>query len=126
MIENCCSELDTRPFLEGSDVAKYQMHIGCLNWFVTLGGFDVQLATSTQTRYSTCPKEGHIKAALRVFGYLKAYDKARIGVEVSFPEVKGGAIEQNWVKFYQGVEGEVPVYMSPLKSNPVVLSTYVD
>ncbi len=31
MVEDYHSELDTSPFLEGSEVSKYQMVIGCLN-----------------------------------------------------------------------------------------------
>jgi len=126
MVADYRPELDTSPLLEGSEIAKYQMLIGCLNWIVTLGRFDVQYATSTLARYSTCPKEGHLKAALRVFGYLKAYIKARIDVDVSIPEIQGEAIEHDWVEFYQGVEEEIPLDMPPPKGKPVTLTTYVD
>ncbi len=68
MVENYGPELDTTPFLEGSEVSKYQMLIGCLNWVVTLGRFDVHYATSTLSRYATCAREGHLKETLRVFG----------------------------------------------------------
>ncbi len=68
MVENYCPEQDDTPFLEGSEVSKYQMVIGCLNWIVTLGRFEIHFAASTLARYSTFPREDHLKAALRVFG----------------------------------------------------------
>ncbi len=119
-------ELDTNPLLEGSEVAKYQMLIECLNWIFTLGRFDVQYATSTLARYSSCPKEGHLKAALRVFGYLKAYVKARIDVDTSISEIQGEAVEHDWVEFYHGLEEEIPADMPPPRGKSVILTIYVD
>ncbi len=63
--------------------------IGGLNWVVTLGRYNVQYETSTLARYSTCPREGPLNAALRIFGYLKAYAKARIDVDFSIPVAQG-------------------------------------
>ncbi len=49
--------------------------------------------------------------ALRVFDYLKAYAKAKIYVEVSLTVPQGQAVKHDWVKFYQGVEEEIPLDM---------------
>ncbi len=48
MVENYHPEQDSSPFLEGSEVSKYQMLIGCLNWTVTLGRFDVQYVSADE------------------------------------------------------------------------------
>ncbi len=64
MVEDYHAELDTSPFLEGSEDSKYQKLIDYLNWIITLCRFDVQYATSTLARYSISPKEGHRMAAL--------------------------------------------------------------
>ncbi len=74
MVADYCPELENSPLLDVSEVAKYQMLIGCLNWIITLGRFDVQYATSTLSRYSTCPKEGHLKAALGSQGMYQSKD----------------------------------------------------
>ncbi len=50
MVKKYCPGLDTNRFLESSEVSKYQILIGSLNWIVTLSRFDVQHATSTLER----------------------------------------------------------------------------
>ncbi len=87
MIADYHPELDSSSLLEGCEITNNQMLIGCLNWIVTWCRSGVQYETSTLTRYSACLKEGHLKASLRVFEYLKAYIKARIDVDASIPEI---------------------------------------
>ncbi len=82
-------------------------------------------ATSTLARYATCPKEGQLKAVLRVFGYRKAYVKGKIEVDASIPVPQGEAVKHDWVEYYKGVEEEIPLNMPPPKEKSVVLTTYV-
>ena len=49
--------------------------IGSLNWLISLGRFDVQYCTTTLARYNNGPREGHLKAVLRVLGYVKKFIK---------------------------------------------------
>ena len=39
-----------------------------MNWVVTLGHFDIAYAVNTLARYNAAPREGHLHAAMRVFG----------------------------------------------------------
>ena len=71
-------ELDESPFLLGESITCYQMLIGCGQWAITLGRFDVQYTVNTMSRYSTKPRQGHEKRMLRMFGYLKFRPKLRI------------------------------------------------
>ena len=71
-------ELDESPFLTGERIAQYQMLIGCGQWAVTLGRFDIQYTVNTMARYGMHPREGHEKRMLRMFGYLKFRPKLRI------------------------------------------------
>ena len=68
-------ELDESDFLSAESISKYRMMVGSLNWAVTLGRFDVCHATHNLARYANVPREGHMEAMKRVFGYLKNYLK---------------------------------------------------
>ena len=48
-------EIDTLPLLVGSEVTKYRMLIGSLNWAITLGRFDVYYVACTMGRYQIAP-----------------------------------------------------------------------
>ena len=65
------SEMDDTDLLVPGEIPIYQMMIGCLQWAVTLGRYDIQYATNTLARFGQNPRDGHLKRALRVFGYLK-------------------------------------------------------
>ena len=54
-------EVDEMDFLYGDDIAKYQMLVGCAQWAVMLGHFDVQYATNTMARFSNLPRERHME-----------------------------------------------------------------
>ena len=71
-------ELDESPFLVGARVTRYQMMIGCGQWAVTLGRFDIQYTVNTMARYGREPREGHKARMLRMYGYLKFRPKLRI------------------------------------------------
>ncbi len=91
------------------------MQISCLSWVITLGRYDVHYATSTLARYSTCPREGHIEAALMVFGYLKSYAKDRIDVDLSIHVPQRESSKHDWVDFYHWIEEEIPLDVPPPK-----------
>ena len=71
-------EIDTSPLLVGSEVSKYSMLIGSLNWAVMLGRFDVHYTASTMGRYQIAPCEGHLEHVFSIFGYLKHHRKHRL------------------------------------------------
>jgi hypothetical protein len=78
-------EMDESDLLGEEDIAKYQMLCGCAQWAVSLGRFDVQYAVNTMARFGVCPREGHLKRMLRIFGYLKYHTKARIKFDMDEP-----------------------------------------
>ena len=71
-------ELDETDLVDEVGISQYRMLIGSLNWAVTLGRFDVMFSAITMARYSSMPREGHLKVCLRVFGYLKHHSKGTI------------------------------------------------
>ena len=68
-------ELDETPLLDAEFQTRYRSMIGSLNWLISLGRFDVQYCTTTLARYNNGPREGHLKAVLRVLGYVKNSSK---------------------------------------------------
>ncbi len=67
MLEEYDPELEDYPLPQGSEIAKYQMLIGCWNWTVTFGHFDVHSATTTLARYASYLTKSHMREELRLF-----------------------------------------------------------
>ena len=120
-------EMDDTDYLYGSDISMYQMLIGCAQWAVTLGRFDVQYATNTLARYAIQPREGHFKRCLRLFGYLKYHSKARLRFDPSDPNYDGLKFDnQDWANLYPGAEEILPNNMPPPATRPIDITVYVD
>ena len=73
-------ETDDSGLLNSDEHSKYRMLIGCGQWAITLGRFDVMFAVQTMARFTASPREGHFSRMLRVFGYLKRNPKYGIGI----------------------------------------------
>ena len=120
-------ELDESPFLVGDEVPIYRMMVGSLNWLVTLGRYDVQYSSNTLARYLMLPREGHMKAMRRVFGYLKHYAKFPIVYDTTRPDfTKYQRQRFEWETLYGRVEEEMPYGMPVSKGEGVVLSGFFD
>ena len=74
-------EEDSTPLLDHDGISKYRSLVGTANWIITLGRFDVAYAVNSLSRYSGCPHEGHLKAMMRVFGYLNTHSKGKIMID---------------------------------------------
>ena len=59
--------------------------IGCANWLITLGRFDIAYAVNALSRHNMAPRQGHLKAAIRIFGYLKKFYKGRLMIDPNYP-----------------------------------------
>ena len=64
-------EEDVLELLDDKGHQRYQMLIRMLNWIVCIGRMDVAYATSSLSRFTACPRKGHMDRVLQVFGYLK-------------------------------------------------------
>ena len=52
-----------------------------LQWVITISRADVCYATSSLSRFSAAPREGHLSRVLRVWGYLKNYPNRAIRID---------------------------------------------
>jgi hypothetical protein len=124
-------EADESDLLYGDDIALYRMLIGCGQWAVVLGRFDVQYAVNTMARYMVAPRTGHLKRMLRIFGYLKHYGKAYIGFDISTPNYENvDTSNYNWSEQYPDATEEIPDDApAPCNTQPhqrVYVTCYVD
>ena len=72
--------------LDATDHSKFRSLIGCANWLVTLGRFDIAYSVNAYSRFSMQPRQGHLNGIIRVFGYLKKFNKGRIMIDPSYPD----------------------------------------
>ncbi len=75
------SEEDNTNLLNPKQASLFRGLIGSANWVVTLGRFDIAYAVNNLARFNMNPRQGHFEAAVRIFGYLKAYPKGRLYVD---------------------------------------------
>jgi len=120
-------EIDESEFLVGDEVSKYRMMVGSLNWLVTLGRYDIHYVTNSLARYLMCPREGHMMAMKRVFGYLKHYSKFGIKFDVSEPDLDAYSVVQyDWFAQYGKCQEELPDDMPTPKGKAVRTSGFFD
>ena len=71
-------ELDVSRELTAPESAYYQSLIGILRWIVELGRIDICLEASLMASHLALPRDGHMRAVLRIFGYLKSHHNAEL------------------------------------------------
>jgi len=121
-------ELDDSPLLNVTDTSKYRALIGSANWIVLLGRFDIAYATNTLARYSMQPREGHLKAITRLFGYLKRFTKGKIVIDqyqLNLSAVRY-ADASEWTQFYPDAQEDIPSNMPKPKGLPAHITVFVD
>ena len=79
-------EVDTSDELDEEGIKKYQTMIGCLQWAISLGRFDIQTATMTMSRFRSAPRKGHLDRLKRIYGYLKKFSSAAIRIRINEPD----------------------------------------
>jgi len=89
MMDGDHPEKDSSEILGDEGHKKYMMLIGMLNWIVCLGRMDVAFVVTSLSRFSACPRKGHLSRLFRIFGYLKKYKNRIIVVNSNDPIVIG-------------------------------------
>jgi hypothetical protein len=120
-------ESDTTDLCTPQEASIYRGLIGSANWMITLGRFDIHYATGALARFSMAPRQGHVTAMHRVFGYLKKYPHGKILVDPTFPDhSKYVPTEHNWSEFYPDAHEELPPDMPTPKGKASRTTCYVD
>jgi hypothetical protein len=108
------------------------MLIGMLNWIVSIGRFDIAHSVTSLSRFSSCPRKGHLDRALRIFGYLKKKPNRRILVDSRDPIITGGdfsigeSIIKNLVDDYPDAVEEIDEKLPKPLCDEIALTAFVD
>jgi Reverse transcriptase (RNA-dependent DNA polymerase) len=123
-------EMDSTPFLNQVGVSKFRAFIGSANWIITLGRFDIAYATNALSRFSMQPREGHMKAVQRMFGYLKKFAKGGIVIDPNYRDNSKYrakiAYFDNWKEFYSEAKEELPYNLVEPLGLPARITIYKD
>jgi hypothetical protein len=85
LLERTQPEFDNTDELNETGRSVYQSLIGCLQWVVTLGRFDIACAVMTMSRFRVAPRKGHLDLLGNVFGYLQKYPDGAIRFHTDTP-----------------------------------------
>ena len=120
-------ELDTSPPL-GDELATRYMHlIGILRWSCELGRIDILAEVSSLATHLCLPREGHLDAVYRIFGYLKKHSRSRMVFDDGEVQVDESLFTKvDWSEFYEETDEELPPNMPEPRGKPVKVITYVD
>ena len=128
MSDTCHPELDDSPVLDTKDASRFRAIIGSANWAITLGRLDINYATMALSRYNMEPRQGHLQAAKRIFGYLKKLPKGKIVVDPTYPDHSQCDVNEynNWKEFYPDAKEEIPDKKPEPLGKPAVMTLCVD
>jgi hypothetical protein len=68
-------EMDDSPLLQEDGTREYQRIIGTCQWLIVAGRFDLCYAVSSLSRFSSAPRQDHLKHARRIMGYLRKFPR---------------------------------------------------
>jgi hypothetical protein len=121
------SEEDNTNLLNPKQASLFRGLIGSANWVVTLGRFDIAYAVNNLARFNMNPRQGHFEAAVRIFGYLKAYPKGRLYVDPKpFSKTVESKPTYNWTEFYPEATEELPTDKPEPLGKHMTTTCYVD
>jgi len=78
-------EMDQSTLLNETDHKWYRSLIGMALWAAILCRLDILFAVIQLTKFQALPRQGHLKAAYRVWGYLKNHPRFGILIDPSNP-----------------------------------------
>ena len=103
------------------------MLVGCTNWEVNLGIFDIHFDVSKMGRYNEAPRKVHIGAMIRVLGHLKHHMKLRIIYDTIFLENQEEfVLELNRLDICPGTVEEIPPDMPYPKVKTVSITHFLN
>jgi hypothetical protein len=98
-----------------------------MGYVPSLGRFVIQYATQMMSHSSMAPRQGHLDAMKRVFGYLKKFQKGKIIVDSSYRAHSIVKITNydNWKEFYPDAFEELPHHMPTPFGKKARITVYV-
>jgi Reverse transcriptase (RNA-dependent DNA polymerase) len=103
-------ELDTSPILDVDKHRVYQQLVGIAQWLITCGRFDLCYAVSSLSRYSSAPREMHLKMMERLFKYINKNKSLNVIIDAkpyNPPVIQLLGMEEDWEEIYPGAIEEL-------------------
>jgi len=123
-------ELDTTDIMDSDGRQIYWSLIGMLQWAVTLGRLDIHHATMCMSRFRAEPRQGHLQAVAKTFGYLDNYRSASIKFRIGIPDYseieKEQPVEYDWSYIYGKVIEMTDPNLPKAKGKSVRASFFID
>lgn len=118
---------DVSPELDPGPANYYMQLIGILRWMCEIGRLDICTETSMLSSYSAMPREGHLKAALHIFAYLKHHPNTRLVFDAASPTfAKDQFMKCDWGPEYGDVQEALPPDAPEPRGKPITLRMFVD
>ena len=120
-------ELDESELLDKEGIQQYQSLIGCLQWAISLGRFDISVAVASMSSYRAAPRRGHLDRIKRICEYLYKMKDAKLRFRTHTPDYSDITAEKHdWSSIYGNVKEFLPTDAPPLLGKAVTLKHYVD
>jgi hypothetical protein len=127
--DNISPELDQAdsPELVQADTTYFQELVGILRWAIKLGRIDISCEVLMLSTHLALPREGHLKQALHIFGYLKLHPKKLRYFNPECIDVPSDQFQEfDWTDFYRDAHEEIPTDAPEPRGRPVQISCFVD
>ena len=121
-------ELDTTELLDEEGQQRYMSLIGSMQWAVSLGRFDIQVAVMSMSSFRVAPRRGHLERLQRIYSYLAKMRHAVIRVRTGEPDYSGlPEHDYDWTYTpYGNVKEQVPYDMPEPLGKYVTLTHFFD
>jgi len=121
-------ELDVSPLLSDDDAQLFASYIGILQWAVELGRIDLTQAVSLMARFRNAPREGHMEAVLRIFGYIKGHLNSKVVFDPAYRNWThiNWHDDAEWKDFYPDAAEPMPPHAPEPRGKEVQINIYCD
>jgi hypothetical protein len=121
-------ELDVSPLLSEAHASLYASYIGILQWAIELARVDLTQSVALMSRYRSAPREGHMDAVLRIFGYIKSHDRSKLVLDWQYKDWSNVNWSEgaDWKEFYPDAEEALPPGAPEPLGGDVQLNAFCD
>jgi hypothetical protein len=120
-------EIDENALLDDDQANYYQSMIGILLWASGLGPIDITQEVGMMAQFGALPREGHYKAVLRIFSYLKKHIKSRLVYNTNIADVTNKEFAvATWSEQYPDAGETLPYDMPEPLGKRVKITAFCD
>jgi len=121
-------EEDDTPKLNPEGITEFQSIMGVCQWISTAGRLDITYAVSSLSRFCANPREGHLRRAIKILGYLKKYPKRGYFIDPRDPilNVKYENIKPDFGNQYQDFIEEIDDRLPIEKMKELAITIFCD